>query len=149
MEKYRIFYCLRRFSPAAAFFGGLVLVGLAAGHRAVAEPVPAAPETDPHAAARALLLDRCTDCHGADGAESGLRLDSRAGLLRGGDFGPAVVLGKGATSELIRRVTSGNADEVMPPDGPRLSADEVAALTAWIDAGAGRCRAGRGPRPAA
>ena len=136
MEKHRNFYCLRRFSPATALFSGLVLVGLAAGRWAVAEPVPAAAEGDPHVAARALLLDRCTDCHGADGAESGLRLDSRAGLLRGGDFGPAVVLGKGATSELIRRVTSGNADEVMPPDGPRLSADEVAALTAWIDAGA-------------
>ena len=37
----------------------MVLVGFVVGHWAVAEPVPAAAESAPHAAARALLLDRC------------------------------------------------------------------------------------------
>jgi len=99
-------------------------------------PEPSAEGPADHAAARAILRSRCTACHGADAAESGLRLDSRAGLLKGGDFGPAVVVGSGPTSELIRRVTSGSADEQMPPDEEPLTADEVASLTAWIDAGA-------------
>jgi len=55
--------------------------------------------------AQKILTERCTTCHGADTQESELRLDSRSGLLKGGDFGPAVVLRKALESELIQRVT--------------------------------------------
>ena len=99
----------------------------------------ASPQTDSdalHEAARNLLTSRCSSCHCADGPESGLRLDSRAGLLKGGEFGPAVVLGNGATSELIRRVRSNNDDERMPPEDDPLSADEIDTLIRWIDASA-------------
>jgi cytochrome c553 len=95
----------------------------------------AARSEDAHAAAQKLVLDRCTECHGADAQESNLRLDSRGGILRGGDFGPAAVAGKAGTSELIRRIKTTNPEQMMPPDGARLTADEVAALAAWIDAG--------------
>ena len=95
----------------------------------------ATPPDEPHALARAILAARCGECHGPDAAESNLRLDSRAGLLAGGDFGPVVVPGQPARSELIRRVATTNVEQRMPPDGERLSADEVAALAAWIDAG--------------
>ena len=97
---------------------------------------PAAAGDDQHAAARAVLAARCTECHGADVQESHLRLDSRAGLVAGGDFGPVIVAGRSAQSELVRRVTSTNPERRMPPDGPRLTAAEIAALAAWIDAGA-------------
>jgi len=90
---------------------------------------------EPHAAAEGLILARCVECHGADAQESNLRLDSRAAILRGGDFGPAAVAGKADMSELLRRVKSTNLELMMPPDGERLTADEVAALAAWIDAG--------------
>ena len=90
---------------------------------------------DAHSAARALILARCAECHGPDGQESHLRLDSRAGILRGGDFGPAAVDGKAQASELIRRVKTTNPEQRMPPDGEPLTGDEVAALAAWIDAG--------------
>jgi hypothetical protein len=40
---------------------------------------------------RPLLIDNCIDCHSADLAEGGLRLDSRAALLKGGVSGPAVI----------------------------------------------------------
>ena len=95
-----------------------------------------ADEADPHAAARTILASRCVECHGADLQESHLRLDSRAGLLQGGDFGPAIVVGTSATSELVRRLRSAKPSEMMPPDGPRLTAEEIAAIAAWIDAGA-------------
>ncbi|MFM8379134.1 MAG: DUF1553 domain-containing protein [Planctomycetia bacterium] len=90
---------------------------------------------DAHGAAQALILARCTECHGPDGQESHLRLDSRAGILTGGDFGPAAVSGKADASEMIRRVKTTNPEQRMPPEGDRLTADEVATLSAWIDAG--------------
>jgi len=86
-------------------------------------------------AAQKILTERCSRCHGADKQESGLRLDSRKGLLKGGDFGPAIVRHKALESELIQRVSSINDDELMPPEGARLTSDEVAQLAAWIDAG--------------
>jgi len=85
---------------------------------------------------RPLLVERCGDCHGPDTQESRLRLDVRHRALKGGDFGPVIVPGKAAESELVRRITSTDDKKRMPPDGPRLSAAEVDLLTRWIDAGA-------------
>jgi len=102
----------------------------------VAAEVAAAATVADHAGARAILAARCAECHGVDVQESHLRLDSRAGLVAGGDFGPAIVAGASAQSELLRRVRSTNSEQRMPPDGPRLTAEEIAALAAWIDAGA-------------
>jgi cytochrome c553 len=90
---------------------------------------------DGDAAAQGLILERCVECHGADTQESNLRLDTRAAVLRGGDFGPAAVAGKAEASELIRRIKTTNPEQMMPPDGERLTKSEVAALAAWIDAG--------------
>jgi hypothetical protein len=87
-------------------------------------------------AVRPLLIERCGDCHGPDTQESSLRLDVRHRALKGGDFGPVILAGKAAESELIRRITSTDDDKMMPPDGERLTAAEVALLTEWIDAGA-------------
>jgi mono/diheme cytochrome c family protein len=105
---------------------------------AVAASLPAAPAArgeDAHAAAQGLILERCVECHGADAQESNLRLDTRAAMLRGGDFGPVAVAGKADASEILRRVKSRNPEQQMPPDGERLTESEVAALAAWIDAG--------------
>ena len=85
---------------------------------------------------RPLLIERCGDCHGPDTQQSSLRLDVRHRALKGGDFGPVIVPGKAAESELIRRITSTDQEKLMPPDGERLSAAEVAILTEWIDTGA-------------
>ncbi len=88
-----------------------------------------------------ILSERCAHCHGVDEAtrEGGLRLDSREGALRGGDSGePAIVPGKPNESELLRRVTSEDAGEVMPPpdDHARLSETQVEKLRQWIRQGA-------------
>ena len=127
---------MRAFIVQRLAIGALVLCGFAGTmlRHSHASEAPELPAT--FTQAREILLSRCVECHGEDSAESGLRLDSRASLLKGGDFGPAVVLEDGEASELVRRVTTGNADERMPPDGDPLTAAEVAALTAWIDAAA-------------
>ncbi len=87
-----------------------------------------------------ILSERCAHCHGVDEAtrEGGLRLDLRQSALRGGDSGePAIVPGKPNDSELLRRLTSEDAGEVMPPpdDHARLSETQVEKLRQWIQAG--------------
>ncbi len=85
--------------------------------------------------ARLLFRERCSDCHGAELRESGLRLDTRKGIEQGGDFGPIIVPNLPEQSELFRRVTTENEQHVMPPDGDRLQDDEISLLKEWILAG--------------
>src|SRR5262245_15793659 len=85
---------------------------------------------------RPLLHSRCVECHGANKQQSGLRLDHKAGAMKGGMGGAVIVPGNSSTSELIRRVSSAAKAEMMPPTGSRLTPREIALLKAWIDAGA-------------
>ncbi|MHC4880008.1 MAG: PSD1 and planctomycete cytochrome C domain-containing protein, partial [Planctomycetota bacterium] len=82
-----------------------------------------------------ILETHCLDCHNRDDREGGLWFSGPKDLLRLNDSGlPAVVTGKAAESELIRRITVGG-DEQMPPEGDPLSKTEVEKLKRWIDAG--------------
>ncbi|WP_286177782.1 PSD1 and planctomycete cytochrome C domain-containing protein [Stieleria mannarensis] len=84
-----------------------------------------------------ILEDRCLYCHGEDEQESGLRLDLRARMLRGGDSGlPAVVPGKPDKSYLVEVINHVDEDMAMPPDDDKLPAEEIDLLTRWIQAGA-------------
>jgi hypothetical protein len=84
-----------------------------------------------------ILKGRCLSCHDTRRHRGDLRLDVRANTLRGGESGkPAVVPGNSKTSELLRRVTTDNEDDVMPPSGKRLTAAQVKILRDWIDSGA-------------
>ena len=84
---------------------------------------------------RPLLANKCWECHGEETQESGLRLDGRDRMLRGGHSGkPTIVPGKPDSSELMRRVRS-DGEEQMPPDEP-LAAEEVDLLRRWIAEGA-------------
>ena len=76
---------------------------------------------------RPLLVDRCLKCHGAKKQWGGLRLDSRASLLRGGDSGPAVVPGRPDESLLLRAIRQVNDDLKMPKDA-KLPAGQIAAV---------------------
>src|SRR5450755_3936877 len=64
----------------------------------------------------------------------GLRLDSRASALAGGNSGKVIVTGHSAESKLIQLV-AGAGKILMPPVGERLKTEQVAALRAWIDQG--------------
>jgi len=84
-----------------------------------------------------LFERRCYECHGPQKQKSGLRFDQKSVAFGSADSGkPAVVAGKSAESTLIRRVTSSNADEVMPAKGERLTTAEIDLLKRWIDQGA-------------
>jgi mono/diheme cytochrome c family protein len=83
---------------------------------------------------RPLLAKHCWKCHGPDKAESDLRLDSAAGIARGGATGATVIAGNPESSLLIRAVRQGG-ELKMPPDG-KLSAQQIDDLAAWVKAGA-------------
>ncbi|HIE98367.1 MAG TPA: DUF1549 domain-containing protein, partial [Fuerstia sp.] len=84
-----------------------------------------------------ILEAHCFDCHGPESQESGLRLDRRANLLRGGGSGePAIVPGDSGASHLIQLVLGTDPKLIMPPEDDRLSAEQIGWLKKWIDAGA-------------
>ena len=83
---------------------------------------------------RPILAENCFKCHTTE-AMGGLRLDSRAEILKGGDSGPALVPHDPDKSLLIEAVRQ-TGDLKMPPKGPKLNDDQVAALVAWVKSGA-------------
>lgn len=85
---------------------------------------------------RPLLVTHCYQCHSADKKQKGgLLLDSREGLLTGGDNGPALVPGKPDDSRLVDAIRYNNADLRMPPKG-KLKDEEITVLTKWVGSGA-------------
>jgi hypothetical protein len=87
---------------------------------------------------RPVLTERCMGCHGAKKQWASLRLDSRDGMMRGGDSGPAISSSEPLESELIRRINSDDPEFRMPPQdsGPALTAAQRDALRVWISSGA-------------
>jgi hypothetical protein len=89
---------------------------------------------------RPILTERCYECHSKEKGVSkgGLIMDSRAGLLAGGDLGAAVVPGDVKKSLLIVAVHQTDPDLSMPPRkaGAKLSAPQIALLEQWIKMGA-------------
>lgn len=84
---------------------------------------------------RPLLVDNCVKCHGPDKQKSGLRLDTRAFAVAGGEQGPAVVPGKPDESLLVAAVRHDDDALKMPPS-KKLNAEQVADLTRWVRMGA-------------
>jgi hypothetical protein len=87
---------------------------------------------------RPVLDDQCYRCHSLQGGKikGGLRLDTRAALLEGGDSGPAIVPGKPDQSLLIEAIRYTNPDLRMPPKGKQLPDTIVADFVEWIRRGA-------------
>jgi mono/diheme cytochrome c family protein len=82
-----------------------------------------------------LLQTRCLSCHGRGKLKGGLSLETREGILQGGEEGPAAVVGKGRESLLVRMVEGLEEGRRMPAKGEPLSRDEIATLRGWIDQG--------------
>ncbi len=82
-----------------------------------------------------IFATQCYQCHGPKRQEAGFRLDHKPTALRGGDLGAAIIPGRSQDSLLIQLV-AGLRDEVMPKEGPRLTAAQIGVLRAWIDQGA-------------
>ena len=109
----------------------LVLIALAANRPAeAAEPVDYLKQVKP------VLLSRCAACHGALKQEAGLRIDTVAFMIRGGDSGPVIQAGDIAASTMIARISASEESERMPPEGEPLTPEQIDAIKSWIAAGA-------------
>ena len=83
---------------------------------------------------RPIFVANCVECHGDKKQEGGLRLDSREGLFKGNEGGPAVVAGKPEESRLLEVI--GFQDAIKMPPKKKLADHEIATLTEWIKIGA-------------
>ena len=83
---------------------------------------------------RPVLIANCYGCH-AETKTSGLRVDSREGLLKGGNAGPAIVPGDADHSLLIQAVSHTHERYKMPL-GKKLAPAEIEDLKTWVSAGA-------------
>jgi len=107
----------------------------------VSEAVSATPPVDFQRQVQPILAEHCSLCHGVDAEvrKAGFRIDVRDSALAGGESGiAAIVPGRPDDSEMIRRITSLDADSVMPPKehNKPLSETQIATLKQWITEGA-------------
>ena len=83
---------------------------------------------------RPILSDKCFKCHGPDAAarKADLRLDQRKVAQS------VLTFEAGAQSELVRRISSRDPAEQMPPPGSKLSlsSEEILTLRRWVSQGA-------------
>ena len=86
---------------------------------------------------RPVFVEHCHECHSrsADEIGGGLHLDTRSGLLRGGNSGPAIVGSDVERSILIRALRYTDKKLNMPPDG-KLPQDVLRDFEKWISMGA-------------
>ncbi len=134
-----------------------------ARRRPTASPAPTAPTATPKPGAanqplaaegidffekkiRPVLADKCYQCHSADAEKikGGLVLDTREGIRRGGDNGPAVVPGDLKTSLLIEAIRYESKDVAMPPkkSGGKLADEMIKDFEKWVQIGAPDSRDG-------
>jgi hypothetical protein len=90
---------------------------------------------------RPILSDQCFQCHGPDERkrEAGLRLDVKELAIRPAESGVAAIVPSGPEqSGLVQRITSHDADELMPPpkSGKKLTPEQIELLQRWIAEGA-------------
>lgn len=76
-----------------------------------------------------ILKKHCASCHTNGTYKGSVSFDTRQALIQS----KAVVSGDSKKSELIKRITSNDAAERMPPKGPALGEKEVQILARWID----------------
>lgn len=126
----------RKLLPAAA-----ALLVAASVHAATLSPAISATDLQFfETRIRPILSEECYKCHShqADRVKGKLMLDSRDGLLLGGESGPAIVPGNPDDSILIQAIRYTDEDFQMPPKdhGGKLSDQQIADLTEWVRRGA-------------
>ncbi len=84
-----------------------------------------------------ILLDHCSGCHlETNRIRGGLRMDTFADLLRGGDEGDAIDVGSGEDSLIVMRMRGEGGDRMPAGGRPPVPADQIRLFSEWIDQGA-------------
>jgi hypothetical protein len=84
---------------------------------------------------RAVLLENCLKCHGGESVKSDFNMVTRAGLLKGGQDGPAVIPGDAENSLLLKKILHESAPG-MPAKAEPLTGTAISHIKDWINAGA-------------
>lgn len=136
----------RRILPTAllALACGLAVTALHGAEEKKVVPAPKAPVLTAEQTqffeknVRPILASACYKCHSIEQnkAKAGLVLDTRDGMLKGGENGSILVPGDPAKSRFIQAITYADPDLQMPPKGEKLSDKEIAILTEWVKMGA-------------
>jgi mono/diheme cytochrome c family protein len=82
-----------------------------------------------------ILVGRCVKCHGGEKTEGKFDLTTREGLLKGGETGVAIEIGKSKSSLLLKLIRQ-EEEPHMPADGAKLSDRHIDAIARWVDLGA-------------
>src|SRR5439155_5218287 len=120
----------------------LLLVAKAPGFAAAAvgRDSPTKGEADFSRDVLPIFSDNCFKCHGPDekARKAKLRLDTKEGTFRSKDGVTVIVPGDSKKSELVRRISNTDPDDVMPPpkSNRKLTAKQIELLTRWVDQGA-------------
>ncbi|PSR52805.1 ribonuclease inhibitor [Adhaeribacter arboris] len=86
-----------------------------------------------------VLEQKCYQCHSSKKQKGDLRLDSPESLLKGGEHGKIITVGKADESDLYKRlILPAEDDDRMPPKGkPQLTESEIQLIHWWLDQGRG------------
>ena len=122
-------------------FRCVAIVSLALGFNISAFGATPKDTIDFAAQVRPIISAKCFHCHGPDDSsrKAKLRLDIRDEAIKARSDGTfAIKPGSLEQSELARRISSKDPDDVMPPpkEGHPLTADEIGTLKKWIQQGA-------------
>jgi mono/diheme cytochrome c family protein len=83
-----------------------------------------------------IFDQHCTQCHGPSKQTADLRLDLRSAILKGASSGPILDIQHTEKSRLIQVITGQDPDYQMPPEGERLSEEQIDKIRVWIQQGA-------------
>jgi hypothetical protein len=80
---------------------------------------------------------KCLECHNPNKVKGKLLMDTAANLLKGGETGAGLVAGQPDKSLIVERIVlPKDHDDIMPPKGGPLAANEIATIKQWIAEGA-------------
>src|SRR5271157_4723821 len=80
-----------------------------------------------------IFQKSCTPCHGAEKPQGGLRLDSEAATLMGGESGKVIIPGDSEKSPLVKRLLGVGEEARMPIGADPLPAGQIKLIRPWID----------------
>ncbi len=120
---------------AVAILSAVVAIGWTNGHDEVALSNGDETPVDYLMQVKPILKHRCYACHGSIKQEGGLRLDTAAFAMQGGDSGPAIYPGNAASSLLLDRISSHEESTRMPLEGEALTNEQIKLIRAWIEQG--------------